>query len=225
MSVTEVAGDSQIRPFEACIRLEVTDVTLVRESRRGNRAALRTLIQRYQQFVRLKASSYSLAGGDSDDLLQEGMLGLFKAVRDFREDREASFRSFAELCITRQIITAIKTATRQKHQPLNGYVSLSQPPMDTGDDSDCCLADILPGPSAQDPANQVISTEEIESLKTCLTTALSQLESRVLKLYLRGLSYENIANELGCDCKTVDNALQRIKRKVDGHLKRREVQA
>ena len=223
MSVTEIAGETHVRPPDACLRLEVTDVTLVRQSRLGNGLALQALIQRYQQFVRLKASSYFLAGGDGDDLLQEGMVGLFKAVRDFREDRETSFRSFAELCITRQIITAIKTATRQKHQPLNGYVSLSQPPMDT-DDSDCCLADILPGPSTQDPANQVISTEEIESLKVCLTQALSQLESRVFNLYLRGLSYERIATELGCDCKTVDNALQRIKRKIDGHLKRREVQ-
>jgi RNA polymerase sporulation-specific sigma factor len=151
------------------------------------------------------------------------MVGLYKAVRDYREDREASFRSFAELCITRQIITAIKTATRQKHQPLNGYVSLSQPPSDSGDESDCSLADILPGPSVHDPVSQVISTEEIESLKRCLTEALSELEGKVLRHYLRGSSYESIAGALGCDCKTVDNALQRIKRKVDLHLERRQV--
>jgi RNA polymerase sporulation-specific sigma factor len=198
-------------------------VALVREYRRGNKVALNQLLIRYHQFVRLKASSYFLAGGDAEDLIQEGMVGLYKAVRDFREDREASFRSFAELCITRQIITAIKTATRQKHQPLNGYVSLSAPPAETADDSDCSLADILPGPSVHDPVNQVISTEEIESLKVCLTEELSELEGKVLRLYLRGLSYEAIANGLGCDCKTVDNALQRIKRKVDTHLARRQV--
>ena len=225
MAAAEQAGAggptrSEVDPH---LRVEVSDVALVREYRRGNAAALDQLLVRYHQFVRLKASSYFLAGGDAEDLIQEGMVGLYKAVRDYREDREASFRSFAELCITRQIITAIKTATRQKHQPLNGYVSLSQPPSETADDSDCSLADILPGPGVHDPVSQVISTEEIESLKECLTQALSGLESRVLRLYLRGLSYESIADGLGCDTKTVDNALQRIKRKVDAHLARRQV--
>lgn len=177
---------------------------------------------RYHPFVRLKASSYFLAGGDAEDLIQEGMVGLYKAVRDFREDREASFRSFAELCITRQIITAIKTATRQKHQPLNGYVSLSQS-SDATDDSDCSLADVLPGPSVHDPVNQVISSEELRSLKVCLTELLSPLESDVLRHYLQGCSYERIAGAVGRDCKTVDNALQRIKRKIDVHLEGRRV--
>jgi RNA polymerase sporulation-specific sigma factor len=178
---------------------------------------------RYHQFVRLKASSYFLAGGDAEDLIQEGMLGLYKAVRDYRDDRLASFRSFAELCITRQIITAIKTATRQKHVPLNGYLSFSQSPNDSSDDGDCSLGDVLPGPTTHDPVNQVISSEEVDSLTGCLTQMLSDLESRVLCQYLNGLSYERIANELGCDCKTVDNALQRIKRKVDLHLEGRRV--
>ncbi len=218
-----VAGHARPRGRESHLRLEVSDIALLREYRRGRAEALDHLLQRYHQFVRLKASSFFLAGGDAEDLIQEGMLGLFKAVRDYREDREASFRSFAEMCITRQIITAIKTATRQKHQPLNTYVSLSAPPGEMSDDSDCSLADILPGPGVQDPVVEVISTEEIESLKTCLTEALSDLESRVLRLYLRGLSYESIAAGLGCDCKTVDNALQRIKRKVDAHLSRRRV--
>ena len=202
---------------------ESADYALVQAYRRGSQAALDALMLRYHQFVRLKASSYFLAGGDSEDLIQEGMLGLYKAVRDYREDRQASFRSFAELCITRQIITAIKTATRQKHVPLNGYLSFSQAPGDSADDSDCSLADVLPGPMAHDPVNQVISSEEVESLKNCLTRLLSSLESRVLRLYLQGLSYERIANSLGCDCKTVDNALQRIKRKVDLHLESRRV--
>jgi RNA polymerase sporulation-specific sigma factor len=177
---------------------------------------------RYHQFVRLKASSYFLAGGDGEDLIQEGMLGLYKAVRDYRDDRLASFRSFAELCITRQIITAIKTATRQKHVPLNGYLSFSQSPSDS-EDGECSLADVLPGPSAHDPVNQVISAEEVESLTGCLTTTLSALEGQVLRLYLQGLSYESIAGHVACDCKTVDNALQRIKRKVDLHLEARKV--
>ncbi len=205
------------------VHSESSDIALVNSYRRGNTSALDALMLRYHQFVRLKASSYFLAGGDSEDLIQEGMLGLYKAVRDYREDRQASFRSFAELCITRQIITAIKTATRQKHVPLNGYLSFSQTPGDAGDDSDCSLADVLPGSSVHDPVNQVISSEEVESLKHCLTRLLSDLESRVLRLYLQGLSYEKIARQLDCDCKTVDNALQRIKRKVDLHLESRKV--
>jgi RNA polymerase sporulation-specific sigma factor len=195
----------------------------VQAYRRGSQAALDALMVRYHQFVRLKASSYFLAGGDAEDLIQEGMLGLYKAVRDYRDDRQASFRSFAELCITRQIITAIKTATRQKHVPLNGYLSFSQSPGDSSDDGDCSLADVLPGPTTHDPVNQVISSEEVDSLTWCLTSMLSELEGRVLRFYLQGLSYERIADELGCDTKTVDNALQRIKRKVDLHLEARRV--
>ena len=214
---------STARSHGFAFRLEVSDIALVNEFRRGNRASLDALMVRYHQFVRLKASSYFIAGGDSEDLIQEGMVGLYKAVRDFREDREASFRSFAELCITRQIITAIKTATRQKHQPLNGYVSLSQSPGDGSDDGDCCFADLLPGPSVQDPVNQVISSEELQSLKLCLTQMLSDLESSVLRYYMQGLSYERIADAIGCDCKTVDNALQRIKRKIDLHIESRRV--
>jgi RNA polymerase sigma factor, sigma-70 family len=170
----------------------------------------------------LKASSYFLLGGESDDLIQEGLLGLYKAVRDYRTDRESSFRNFAELCITRQIITAVKTATRNKHTPLNQYVSFSQSPAAAGD-SDSTLDEILPGPTAFDPVNQVIATEELESLVSCLSSVLSELESRVLSLYLDGYSYEEIAEKLDCDTKTVDNALQRVKRKVGTHLTSREV--
>lgn len=202
---------------------ESSDLALVHAYRRGSQAALDALVQRYYQFVRLKASSYFIAGGDAEDLIQEGLVGLFKAVRDYREDRQASFRSFAELCITRQIITAIKTATRQKHVPLNGYLSFSQAPSDAADDGECSLADVLPGPTTHDPLSQVISSEEIDSLMGCLTRMLSDLEGRVLRLYFNGLSYERIAAQLGCDCKTVDNALQRIKRKVDTHLESRKV--
>jgi len=182
-----------------------------------------TIIRRYEGFVRLKASSYFLAGGDSHDLVQEGLVGLFKAVRDFRADKETSFRSFAELCITRQIITAIKTATRFKHAPLNSYVSFSHTPAGHESEVDCTLGDALPGPSVDDPATCVISTEELQSLLDCLGTALSKLEAHVLTCYLEGRSYEEIGSLLDCDPKTVDNALQRVKRKVLAHLDARSI--
>jgi RNA polymerase sporulation-specific sigma factor len=179
------------------------------------------LIRRYHGFVRLKASSYFLAGGDGADLVQEGLVGLFKAVRDFRSDKETSFRSFAELCITRQIITAIKTATRYKHAPLNTYVSFSHTPAGQDLDTDCTLGDALPGPAVDDPATCVISSDELKSLLECLSSALSPLESQVLTYYLEGRSYEAIGDLIGCDPKTVDNALQRVKRKVLAHLQAR----
>jgi RNA polymerase sporulation-specific sigma factor len=201
---------------------ELDDLRLVIRSRNGDDAALDALIRRYTGFVRLKASSYFLAGGESDDLIQEGLVGLYKAVRDFRADKETSFRSFAELCITRQIITAIKAATRFKHTPLNSYVSFSQTPAGQ-DDGDCTVGDALPGPGVDDPAICVISTEELQSLVFCLGTGLSRLESDALRLYLEGLSYEQMAEELGCDTKTIDNALQRVKRKILLHQRGRRV--
>ena len=201
---------------------ELDDHFLVARAKQGQTDAYDAIIRRYRGFVRLKASSYFLLGGESDDLIQEGLLGLYKAVRDYRTDRESSFRNFAELCITRQIITAVKTATRNKHTPLNQYVSFSQSPAAAGD-SDSTLDEVLPGPTASDPVNQVIATEELASLVTCLSGVLSELESRVLSLYLDGYSYEVIAERLDCDTKTVDNALQRVKRKVGTHLASREV--
>ncbi len=201
---------------------ELDDHYLVALAKEGKPDAYDAIVRRYRGFVRLKASSYFLLGGESDDLIQEGLLGLYKAVRDYRTDRESSFRNFAELCITRQIITAVKTATRNKHTPLNQYVSFSQSPAAAGD-SDSTLDEILPGPTAFDPVNQVIATEELESLVSCLSSVLSDLESRVLSLYLDGYSYEVIAEKLDCDTKTVDNALQRVKRKVGTHLTSREV--
>ena len=203
---------------------ELADLQLVLRARNGDSAAMDALIRRYTGFVRLKASSYFLAGGESDDLNQEGLIGLYKAVRDFRADKETSFRSFAELCITRQIITAIKTATRFKHAPLNTYVSFSQTPAGQ-DDGECTLGDALPGPGVDDPAVCVISTQELQSLVFCLGTGLSPLESDALRLYLEGNSYEEMAEDLGCDTKTIDNALQRVKRKILAHQKTREVLA
>jgi RNA polymerase sigma-H factor len=201
---------------------ELDDHYLVAMAKEGRSDAYDAIIRRYRGFVRLKASSYFLLGGESDDLIQEGLVGLYKAVRDYRSDRESSFRNFAELCITRQIITAVKTATRNKHTPLNQYVSFSHTPTAAGD-SDTTLDEVLPGPTVSDPVNQVIASEELESLVTCLAGVLSELESRVLSLYLDGYSYEVIGERLECDTKTVDNALQRVKRKVGTHLASREV--
>jgi RNA polymerase sporulation-specific sigma factor len=202
---------------------ELEDLQLVVKARNGDDAALDQLIRRYTGFVRLKASSYFLAGGDAEDLVQEGLIGLYKAVRDFRHDKETSFRSFAELCVTRQIITAIKTATRFKHAPLNSYISFSHTPAGQDPDGECTLGDALPGSHVNDPVVSVISTEELQSLVFCLGTGLSQLESDALRLYLEGSSYEEMAEELGCDTKTIDNALQRVKRKIYTHQRARQV--
>ena len=204
-------------------QLEVDDHYLVALAKSGKRDAYDRIVRRYYGFVRLKASSYFLIGGDSDDLIQEGLVGLYKAVRDYRSDRESSFRNFAELCITRQIITAVKTSTRNKHTPLNQYVSFSQTPANAGGDGEPTLDEVLPGPTAHDPVNQVISSEELHSLVACLSSVLSELESSVLSLYLDGHSYEAVAERLDCDTKTVDNALQRVKRKVGAHLQSRNV--
>jgi RNA polymerase sporulation-specific sigma factor len=201
---------------------ELEDLQLVMRARNGDRKALDELIRRYHGFVRLKASSYFLAGGDAEDLIQEGLIGLYKAVRDFSAEK-SSFRSFAELCVTRQIITAIKTATRFKHAPLNTYVSFSHTPAGQESEADCTLGDALPGPSVDDPSVCVISTEELQSLVFSLGTGLSKLEADALKLYLEGESYETMAEWLGCDTKTIDNALQRVKRKVLAHQQSRQV--
>src|SRR4051812_44910932 len=203
-------------------QVQVEDGYLIALAKQGDATAYDRIVRRYYGFVRLKASSYFLAGGDSDDLIQEGLVGLYKAVRDYRTDRESSFRNFAELCITRQIITAVKTATRNKHTPLNQYVSFSATPA-SATDGEPTLDEVLPGPSVDDPMSQVISSEELRALVGCLSTALSDLESRVLSLYLDGRSYEEIAGLLDCDAKTVDNALQRVKRKVGAHLAARNV--
>jgi RNA polymerase sporulation-specific sigma factor len=204
-------------------QVQVDDSYLLALAKQGNADAYERLVRRYYSFVRLKASSYFLMGGDAEDLIQEGLVGLYKSIRDFRPDRESSFRNFAELCITRQIITAVKTATRNKHTPLNGYVSFSSSPAGAAAEGEPTLDEVLPGAPIWDPVNQVISSEELSSLVACLSTVLSELEARVLGLYLDGHSYTGIGEELGCDCKTVDNALQRVKRKVGAHLEGRRV--
>ena len=215
---------ARLSPTRAQAQVHLEDGYLIALAKQGSADAYDRLVRRYYSFVRLKASSYFLVGGDSEDLIQEGLVGLYKAIRDFRSDRESSFRNFAELCITRQIITAVKTATRNKHTPLNQYVSFSASPA-SAPEGEPTLDEVIPGPSVNDPANQVISSEELQALVACLSTALSDLESRVLALYLDGRSYEEIGGRLGCDTKTVDNALQRVKRKVGVHLRARAIPA
>ena len=222
-----MAGSISVSPLRVARshpEAELDDQYLVALAKQGRADAYDRIVRRYHGFVRLKASSYFLLGGDGDDLLQEGLVGLYKAIRDYRNDRESSFRSFAELCITRQIITAVKTATRNKHTPLNQSISFSHTATADGE-SEPALDEMLPGPTAHDPVNQVISSEELHSLVDCLSTALSELESSVLSLYLDGRSYEEMAERLTCDTKTVDNALQRVKRKVGAHLRSRAVAA
>lgn len=198
---------------------ELTDETIVEYARDGSTEAAEYLIQKYKNFVRSKARSYFLVGADREDIIQEGMIGLYKAIRDFRRDKQVYFRSFAELCVTRQIITAIKTATRQKHIPLNSYVSLNKPIYD--EESDRTLMDVLSGNHVADPEEMIISREEMQDMETEMSGALSDLEMEVLLSYLDGRSYQEIADDLGRHIKSIDNALQRIKRKVEKYLEKR----
>ena len=195
----------------------LTDEDLVVLARTGDAWAAETLLVRYRNYARAKARSYFLIGADREDIVQEGMIGLFKATRDFRPDRQSSFRAFAELCITRQIITAIKTATRQKHIPLNSYVSLNKPVASEESDTRS-LIDVLPTLEASDPLEILLNTADFASLKTCFDEILTGLEGEVLLLYLDGSSYQEIAEHLGRHVKSIDNALQRIKRKIEMHL-------
>lgn len=192
------------------------DEEVVNIARAGAVLAQEYLINKYRSFVRAKARSYFLIGADREDIIQEGMIGLYKAIRDFRSDKLASFKAFAELCITRQIITAIKTATRQKHIPLNSYVSLNRPIYD--EDSDRTLLDIMPGTQVLDPEELIISSEEVGSMENKITEILSDLEWQVLNSYLDGQSYQEIARALRRHVKSIDNALQRVKRKLERYL-------
>jgi RNA polymerase sporulation-specific sigma factor len=198
--------------------LELSDVELVRLYHAGEGDALLALLERYRRFARVRARTYFLVGADTDDIEQEGMIGLFKAARDFRPDRESSFRAFAELCITRQVITAVKSATRHKHQPLNQYVSLSG--ARGGDESgERSLEEMLDPHAVPDPAETVISNERLAAMRRSIGETLSGLEVDVLRLYVEGKSYQEIGEQLGRHVKSIDNALQRIKRKLEGHLR------
>ncbi|HAS74581.1 MAG TPA: RNA polymerase sporulation sigma factor SigH [Clostridiales bacterium UBA8960] len=190
---------------------------IVEQARKGDPKAQEILIKKYKNFVRSKARSYFLIGADREDIIQEGMIGLFKAMRDYQPDRVSSFKSFAELCIKRQIITAIKTATRQKHIPLNSYVSLNKPVFD--DDSDRTLYDVMSNNSKElNPEHLIIKREELSHIEEKMGEVLSDLEWKVLNAYLEGKSYQEISIEMNKHVKSVDNALQRVKKKLEKSL-------
>ncbi len=215
LKVSEAVFTVEPLPFEL-----MADEDLVELSHQGSASAEEFLINKYRNFVRAKARSYFLIGADREDIIQEGMIGLYKAIRDFRNDKQSSFRAFAELCITRQIITAIKTATRQKHIPLNSYVSLNKPIYD--EDSDRTLLDVITGNKVSDPEELVINREEFGDIEDKMGEILSDLELKVLVAYLDRKSYQEIAVELCRHVKSIDNALQRVKRKVERYLKTRQ---
>jgi RNA polymerase sporulation-specific sigma factor len=192
------------------------DEEILKEAKAGDDQALDFLINKYKSFVRAKARTYFLIGADREDIIQEGMIGLYKAIRDFRGDKLSSFRAFAELCITRQIITAIKTATRQKHIPLNSYVSLNKPIFD--EESDRTLMDVISAERIVDPEEMMINREEFAGIEVKMSEILSNLEWKVLSLYLQGRSYQEIAVDLNRQVKSIDNALQRVKRKLEKYI-------
>lgn len=201
--------------------LQFDDDVLVDLVHKGDSEALDFLIQKYRNFVRAKARTYFLIGADKEDIVQEGMIGLYKAIRDFKGDKLSSFKAFAELCITRQIITAIKTATRQKHIPLNSYVSLDKPIYD--EESDRTLMDVISGTKVLNPEELIINQEEFDDIEIKMAELLSDLERKVLALYLDGQSYQEISEELNRHVKSIDNALQRVKRKLERYLEVREL--
>lgn len=208
--------NANVKAEVRCIFSEMLDEEIIEDARAGNSMALEYLINKYKNFVRAKARTYFLIGADREDIIQEGMIGLYKAIRDFRGDKLSSFRAFAELCITRQIITAIKTATRQKHIPLNSYVSLNRPIFD--EESDRTLLDVIGEESMTDPEEMIINREEFAGIESKIGEILSSLEWEVLSLYLEGKSYQEIAEELDKHVKSIDNALQRVKRKLEKFL-------
>ncbi|GAK09536.1 LOW QUALITY PROTEIN: RNA polymerase sporulation specific sigma factor SigH [Geomicrobium sp. JCM 19038] len=210
---------------QAVVRSENKDVIsederLVEAVRYGNSTALEQLINKYKNFVRAKARSYFLIGADHEDIVQEGMIGLYKAIRDFNGDKLSSFRAFAELCITRQIITAIKTATRQKHIPLNSYVSLDKPMYD--EESDRTLMDVVCSSLISNPEEMLINQEELTDIELKIAKCVN-LSNKYLRLYLEGQSYQEISIDLNRHVKSIDNALQRVKRKLERYVEKRYV--
>ena len=206
--------------FDVAPLTELADDELAARFQAGDSDALTVLLERYRRFARAKARGYFLIGADNDDIEQEGMIGLYKAARDFRPDRQASFRAFAELCVTRQVITAVKTATRRKHQPLNQYVSISG--VRGGDDqAERNVEELLHDHYETDPADEIVSRERMAAMRQSMADMLSGLEVDVLRLYVEGKTYQEISDHLGRHVKSIDNALQRIKRKLDCHLQQR----
>ena len=226
-------SDKSYNYYENLDNSQQDEYNIVLKANKGDKLALEYIISKYKNFVKAKAKSYFLVGADKEDIIQEGMIGLYKAVRDFDGTKTNSFKCFAEICITRQIITAIKTATRQKHIPLNSYVSLNKPIYD--EESDRTLLDIIATSIVTDPEEliilnrtakkmtpeKIISKEELKNIENKMNELLSDLELEVLELYLSGKSYQYIANMLNRDVKSIDNALQRVKRKLEKHLENR----
>ncbi len=200
---------------------KLSDDEIVQLAQNGNQVALEYLIRKYKNFVKAKSRSYFLIGADRDDIVQEGMIGLYKAVKDYDIDKLASFKAFAELCITRQIITAIKTATRQKHQPLNSYISLNKPIY--SENSDRTLLDVLKGSKLTNPEEKFISSQTYNLLEDSIKEMLSELELDVLIEYLKGKSYQKIAKDIDRHVKSVDNALQRVKNKLEDFLEKHNI--
>lgn len=208
------------QPIEPTELEHLTDEEIVELAKNGNVTALEYLINKYKNFVRAKARTYFLIGADREDIIQEGMIGLYKAIRDYRYDRQASFRAFAEICVTRQMITAIKTATRQKHIPLNSYISLNKPVFD--EESERTLGEVVTTEKEGNPEEMFINQENLMDIESTMQRILSPLEQDVVNLYLEGKSYTEIAQKLGRHVKSVDNALQRVKRKLEQYLEKRE---
>ena len=220
--LSQIAKDAEMGALVEEARYDVaTDEELLQRHRGGDSRAADALLSRYRNFARMKARSYFLVGAERDDIVQESMIGLYKAIRDFQPDRKTSFRAFADVCITRQLITAIRSARCQKHLPLNSYLSLSKP-LAAEEDPDRVLMDVLTGPAMLDPAEVVIAAEEIGDIKAAFDGLLSQFETEVLRLYADGKSYHQIADMLEREVKSIDNALQRIKRKIEGYLRTRD---
>ena len=205
--------------YEIIDNSQQDEYNIVLKASKGDKIALEYIIKKYKNFVKAKAKSYFLIGADKEDIIQEGMIGLYKAIRDFDGNKTNSFKCFADICITRQIITAIKTATRQKHIPLNSYVSLNKPIYD--EESERTLLDIIATSIVSDPEELIISKEELKHIESKINELLSELEQEVLELYLNGKSYQYIADRLQRDVKSIDNALQRVKRKLEKHLENR----
>lgn len=209
-----MSAETPTNPYSAFENM--ADEEVVAKAKEDNVLAQEYLLHKYRKFVRAKARSYFFIGAEREDIIQEGMIGLYKAIRDFKGDKLSSFRAFAELCVTRQIITAIKTATRQKHIPLNSYVSLNKPIYE--EDSDRTLMDVVSGVKVANPEDMIISREEFVDIENKMNNILSDLEWRVLISYLDGKSYQEIATELNRHIKSIDNALQRVKRKLEKYI-------
>ncbi len=205
--------------YESIDKGQQDEYNIVLKASKGDKIALEYIIKKYKNFVKSKAKSYFLIGADKEDIIQEGMIGLYKAIRDFDASKTNSFKGFADICITRQIITAIKTATRQKHIPLNSYISLNKPVYD--EESERTLLDIIATSIVTDPEELIISKEELKHIESKMNELLSDLELQVVEYYLNGKSYQYIADKLERDVKSIDNALQRVKRKLEKHLENR----